>query len=349
MTNYLSQKLKVLSFISIIAVIFWHGYLSPPEKAVFKEFILFQNLITSAFLRFNIPIFFAISGYLFFFKSFDYRRQVQKRIKTLLLPYLIWSLLGAILVYGLLLLPATRNILNLQWEFSLSHFLIHITIEPVQYQFWFLRDLMVLTVLSPVIYLLSRNFPLLWIVLLGIVWLMAGDKGIVIRVESLLFFLIGAVAANGKDKPLIPRIQLNKILWLTGTVWIASSLYYGYCISYHCFPGFIPRNILYAIPKLSGLIFIWFVYDKKQINGFINHHLPAKILSATFFLFCFHEPLLTVFEKISLRIMIQVEWLSYFLYILNPVFTIILSFMAYKTLNHFTPRILNIITGNRAK
>jgi fucose 4-O-acetylase-like acetyltransferase len=348
MTNYLSQKLRVLSFISIIAVIFWHGYLSPSETSRFSDFFLFQNLITSAFLRFSIPMFFAISGYLFFFKPFNYRRQIQKRIKTLLLPYLLWSLLGALLVYGLLLFPVTRNILNMQWEFSISHFLKHITIEPLQYQFWFLRDLMVLTVLSPVIYLLSKNFPLVWIVLLGITWMMVGDKGIIIRVESLLFFLIGAVAANGKDKPLIPRIQLKQILWLTGTIWIASSFYFGYCISYHCFPDFIPRNILYAIPKLSGLLFIWFAYDKKQINGFINHHLPAKILSATFFLFCFHEPLLTVFEKISIRIMLQLEWLSYFLYILNPVITIILSFIVYKTLNRFAPRILNILTGNRA-
>lgn len=348
MDKYLSQKFRILNFTSILAVVFWHAYLTPTPVNEFANFYLFQNLVTSAFLRFSIPMFFAISGYLFFVKPFNYRRQVQKRIKTLLLPYLIWSFLGAILMYGLLLLPATRNIINMQWEFSVSHFLKHITIEPVQYQFWFLRDLMVLTVLSPVIYLLSRKFSRLWIVLLGITWLMVGDKGIIIRVESLLFFHIGAVAANKKEKPLIPRIQLNKILWLTGTIWIASSLYYGYCITSHCFSGFIPRNIFYAIPKLSGLLFMWFVYDKKQINGFINHHLPAKILSTTFFLFCFHEPLLTVFEKISISIIIQLEWLSYFLYILNPVITIILSFLAYKTLNRFAPRVLNILTGNRA-
>ncbi|MDN5290928.1 MAG: hypothetical protein PWQ06_1167 [Anaerophaga sp.] len=346
MDKYHSQKIRILNFISILAVVFWHAYLAPTPAREFSGFYLFQNLITSAFLRFSIPMFFAISGYLFFFKPFHYWRQVQKRIKTLLLPYLIWSLLGTLLIYGLLLLPVTRNIINMQWEFNISHFLRHITIEPVQYQFWFLRDLMILAVFSPVIFFMSKKLPVLWVTMLTIIWFLVGDRSYIVRVESLLFFLLGAILAI-RGGISWPKKNKNLLLILSGTLWLTISLYYGYSITKQCFPEIIPPNIWYGLSKLTGLAFIWIVYDVKKVNKFLNHHLAPKVLNGTFFLFCFHEPLLTIFEKLSLQIIIDYNVFSYFFYFFNPLLSITVSFFVYRVLSKHTPGILKALTGNR--
>lgn len=59
------------------------------------------------------------------------------------------------------------------WSFyDTSH--INPTVEgafPICYQFWFLRDLMVTMVFSPIVYLGVRYLKVLFILCLGILWL----------------------------------------------------------------------------------------------------------------------------------------------------------------------------------
>lgn len=346
MNEFLSQKIRVLSLISILAVVFWHAYMAPLPTCKYSGFYLFQNLITSSLLRFSIPLFFAISGYLFFLKPFDYLARLKKRFTSLLIPYILWSTMGAIFIYSLLIVPAISQIINVKWEFSLKDFLKHITIAPVQYQFWFLRDLMALTVLSPVIYLMSKRVPFLWVSILAVLWFLLGDNSYIIRVESLLFFLLGSVFAIRGSLCFFPK-HIYTILLLSGLTWFIISFYYGYCITNQCFSVIIHPNIWYAISKLTGLVFIWFVYDLKRVNLFLNQHLTSRLLSGTFFLFCFHEPLLTTIEKSSMIIIDKYNWTSYIFYFINPLFTIAISLLTFKFLHKNHPYILKFFTGYR--
>jgi surface polysaccharide O-acyltransferase-like enzyme len=71
MTKKLVNKLKVVSFISIVLVIFIHSYninySEIQEESLILRFNFFtQFLISQGISRIAVPIFFAISGYLFF-------------------------------------------------------------------------------------------------------------------------------------------------------------------------------------------------------------------------------------------------------------------------------------------
>ncbi|MDC1683620.1 acyltransferase family protein, partial [Phocaeicola vulgatus] len=99
MTQYLSDKFKVLSLISIILVLYihsgFHDYPNEIQGMVFNANL--QSFISGMIGRCAVPLFYAISGYLFFTGLYDggnanYQKlwfKIKKRGKTLLVPYII--------------------------------------------------------------------------------------------------------------------------------------------------------------------------------------------------------------------------------------------------------------------
>ena len=118
-----------------------------------------STLVSNIIASIAVPLFYFISGFLFFFKtaffSFDvYCSKIKKRAKTILIPYLCWNLfvilllLAAESVFPGLLSGKNKLVVDYTftdwlWSFyDTSH--INPTVEgafPICYQFWFLRDL----------------------------------------------------------------------------------------------------------------------------------------------------------------------------------------------------------------
>lgn len=124
-----------------------------------------------------VPMFYIISGYLFFIKQDDYvwteyKHKIQKKCKTLLLPYLIWNIM-AIIAYPeqFLEVSVTEKILGfwsrrMEWG-SWS--------GPWNGPLWFLRDLFVVMVFSPIISKLIKRIGIWLIILLIIPYIMGFD------------------------------------------------------------------------------------------------------------------------------------------------------------------------------
>ena len=101
MNTYLSDKLKVVSFISMMLVIFLHAYnlivrLKTGPVVIDRGYNFFiQEFISQGLARIAVPLFFTISGYLFFLNLNgtlnEFKEKYRTRTKTLLIPYLFWS------------------------------------------------------------------------------------------------------------------------------------------------------------------------------------------------------------------------------------------------------------------
>lgn len=92
MTEYLSKKIKFFSFWLIVGVVILHSVVQN------------NNTVSSAIQRFIsynlcqvcVPVFFIISGYLFFLNVKEINSifiKMGKKIKTLLLPYIILTVM----------------------------------------------------------------------------------------------------------------------------------------------------------------------------------------------------------------------------------------------------------------
>ena len=117
MNTYLSNKLKILSLIAIILVIFIHSFIenTTNNTLISQSTAFLQYFISQGIARIAVPIFFIISGYLYFLSYKNtrekYMTKTKKRIRTLILPYLLISFL-TLLCYTFVLDPLFGSYIN---------------------------------------------------------------------------------------------------------------------------------------------------------------------------------------------------------------------------------------------
>ncbi len=192
MTSYndtvLSKTITFLRFPLIVAVVFIHtclenvviGETLMVQEGQFPSYNILHHIVTDELARIAVPLFFFLSGFLFFFRSDfsfkTYGQKLKKRVRTLLVPYLFWN---AIVFFAFLFtqpflssVTSGRNlpVADYHWQDWLNLFWNHKEGMPVCFQFWFIRDLMVVMLFSPLLYFIVKYGKTLSIILLGILW-----------------------------------------------------------------------------------------------------------------------------------------------------------------------------------
>ncbi|MDD5674831.1 MAG: acyltransferase family protein, partial [Chitinivibrionales bacterium] len=163
---YLSRKIAILSFVSIILVVFIHAktvdFIAPTGSHFYAVNFLIQNFIIECIARIAVPLFFAFSGFLFFATltptPAGFKKKLSSRLRTLVVPYLLWNCMGLLL---LLVLQSMHGNVSFSGEklirsYTIVDFLGRIYPHPVQFQFWFLLDLAVYFIASPLLYVLLK-------------------------------------------------------------------------------------------------------------------------------------------------------------------------------------------------
>lgn len=100
----LSKTIMFLRFPLIIAVVLIHTNFNGltmngtlwVSEGQFPTYDLVYHVVSNELARIAVPLFFFISGFLFFYHSdFSkeiYRKKLKKRIRTLLIPYMFYPL-----------------------------------------------------------------------------------------------------------------------------------------------------------------------------------------------------------------------------------------------------------------
>ena len=192
-----SQVIDFLRFPLAVGVVVIHAsadelvmngvnVLDPESLPVYDNL---SYLLARVFAAIAVPLFFFISGFLFFYRiprftSRDYKRKLKSRAKSLLAPYVFWNLV-IILFYFLVqhfmpeLMSGRKKLIS---DYTLSDWLwafwdtsmINADAEgrfPFNFPLWFIRDLMVMALLSPVIYFLVRKLRWVIVACLGVLWI----------------------------------------------------------------------------------------------------------------------------------------------------------------------------------
>jgi len=358
-SKYLSVKFKVISFFLIVLVIYRHSYnivLNLRSESIqiqegYSSF--FQNLILNLINRIPSSIFFFISG---FFLFLNYSNRVdefivkfKRRLKSVALPYLVWSIWGILFLYLLQLFPDSHTFYTkgLIKDYSISKIVDAILINPIPYQLWFLKDLFVLVCLTPIIYILIKYLRIYIVVALVIIWVL-GYGIFIIYTKSLFFFVLGAFFSNKSE--FLEKRNMSGIAFILILGWMILAMFLT-------MKGF---NQLYTIPTfldslvnnaliLLGVMAIWGIYDKLFINKDMTTYKHYNIINYTFFLFAFHEPVLTLIRKGLMFITGTGEMASLIVFLCSPVFLIIIGVLIGSFVENSLPGFYGIITGGRKK
>jgi surface polysaccharide O-acyltransferase-like enzyme len=361
-TQNVSSRLKALRFPLIVGVVFIHAYTTKvllegghqagTEHVDFAVSFV-RNLISQGIARVAVPMFFLMSGYLFF-QGYDgsmraYRRKLQKRVRTLLVPFLLWNT-ATLMVYSAgEAIPATRiYFANKYWppvrSFTLldyaNAFLGLTTKYTMSFQFWFIRDLMVLALLAPLFYLLRRRLtaiPLL-LALFGL-WLTGTWPLVFPADEAILFFGAGAyLSTSDLDICALDqrRYSLGACFALLLVVDAASG---GKGVYAYTHKAMI----------LVGLPFLW------CLTGVVIQKVRARLwlfrLSASsFFVYAAHEPLLSIVRKSAFRMFAPTSGFAQLsLYFLIPACLITALVIISNLFSDKVPTFMAIITGGEVE
>ena len=183
-----SVQINILRFPLMVGVIFSHAYslVSLPGAAVQVSqqqpvAMFIESTVVGLSARLATPLFFLFSAYLLYhgeaFNGSAWAAKLKNRVSRLGVPYLCWN--GAIFAMYFVgqSIPQLHpfftkpeyEIADLDW-WERVNLLLGITRFPIDYQFWFIRDLLLLVAVSPVLWLAMRYVRIPAIALLVLLW-----------------------------------------------------------------------------------------------------------------------------------------------------------------------------------
>ena len=189
-----------------------------------------RDFISHPLLSFVVPAFFIISGYLFFMNvegrtiSKWYSDKIKKRAKTLLLPYVIWNLITLMLDF---LKYVKHSICWINYgDISLWGVINKTFFDymPIDLPLWYIRDLIILVVISPALYYLFKKVTYLFFVVIGIWYFIGGN--FIINPVSLLFFSLGGLLAIRNINLLLFNTRWQILLAVSFTFVLSVLMFY---------------------------------------------------------------------------------------------------------------------------
>lgn len=251
--------------------------------------------------RIAVPLFFAISGYLFFWNVTtidEIREKIKKRANTLLIPFVIGCLFTPLFFYIISNLPYISNLLKSSLlselsQMSICELFYAIFITPTNVPLWYIRDLMIIVVTTPLLYYIRRWG--LWVcIVLFFCWIFLStdftpDDGMVMShtiYKSYFWFMAGSFFID-KKYPLWVSLLLF-------TVYATSCIMHeqASCI-------FRSINGLYELILTFGVLGFWNTLGAFISDGFsIKQHKYLNYLSAaSFFVYIYHFSTIGIVRK----------------------------------------------------
>lgn len=335
-----SEKVTWLCFVFSILVIYIHannlayyGLANATDAIPYKV----VHLIAGCVGGMAVPFFFAISGYWLF--RYDIRERasykilfgkLKKRMRTLVIPYLLWNMFGFAFYAVVTRIPFVSNMMNSgeTAEFSMKSIFHGVFLHSNYFTFWYMQDLIVLCALAPLLMLILRNCYLSLAVVAALTFgtIVHLDLAIV-SCSSLFFFMCGAMMATYFRK-YIESMEI-KIGFVAGGILLC-------CIAIRFFTdSFISETCLMVSPIC--LLFA---------ANLIRNYKVTWFKEQSFFIYAVHVIPVTAIGHILAKINAGGYW-CVMSYLIAPIITLALIYVLARILYSFTPKFYSLITGGR--
>lgn len=361
-----------LRFPLIVGVVFIHCMGTPVDVNNIDFYHLssmnFYDLIriagSNVLPRVCVPLFFFISGYLFFTKLKIwnwkiYTNKLRKRFHSIFIPYIIWITLAILYQCAVLILKgngwqtihtffAEHSYWHLYWNcFELDPVKVSWTgmnvysSTPYHYALWYLRDLMLMMLLAPGIHWLFRKCGV-WALLLLLVNYVSNIGAVIPELQPtpLLFFGSGAFCKM-YDIDVINRLRkVEKLAFFTTLCLFIP------CVRYNSFYTYI-GNLFFPFFVITGSITVFCLAARMVQSN--RWPIMNQLSEVSFFVYLVHTIALTPLTLATVKHIVGEENALYMIigYLAAPVLIICESLMICYFMKCFLPRTYRLLTGNR--
>ncbi|WP_299311844.1 acyltransferase family protein [uncultured Aquimarina sp.] len=354
MDQAVSNKIRILSFFSIFMVVVCHAYnltglsIETNRNVAYYIEYLFALELSNIF----IPMFFFISGYLFF-KNHDltvstFKRKIRNRFKSLVIPYVLWCALWFLIVYAIQFIPILSGFFEQPlhqmpaWRQAWLAF-----VDPINYTFWFIRELIFYIWITPFIYLGIRYLKFFFLVFLFALLFLKQpslffiNKIYLFQFLGLFSFSCGAytsiskfnIISNFKNSTYIYSLLFWAVLIICN-FYVRDAYAEGYWVSILC----------KRITMFVGFFTVWTWYD------FINSKYEFRnkqLYGYRFFIYAAHGVALTYFTKIYVKYIGENDLILLIFFFVSPILATLVCVGFAKLLHKQVPKVYSVLTGSR--
>lgn len=342
----LSVAISWLRFPLIFMIIMLHCYsvvrLNGARAFYFESIYPFSLWLGET----GVPGFFFISGYLFYLNKKSYKQKLKTRFHTLFIPYILWN--SIILALYLIAFAAGRpqeinhnsianytftDYIRLYWDrgsYDNGNFV------PLLCPFWYIRNLLIMSILSPLFYYIIKYGRELFILIVSILWMNTYHNAFIL--QTLLFFSLGAYFSIININPLEVTVRNKKTTLTLFTLFAFADIAMHTIYSTQVNLQIHRLSLIFNIPVLLLLA------DFCAVRGYSKHIL----LNAAFIVFAVHYPIVVILRKYCAKHFIEESDITHiFLYFICVIITTIVSLLIYSLLEIISPKLKNILSGNR--
>jgi surface polysaccharide O-acyltransferase-like enzyme len=311
-----------------------------------------------------VPTFFFFSGFLFFNNKESWSKQVfyrkiLKRVRTLFLPYILWNIIAVLcslvplffkskmLFHDSLGIFGWPEVLRVFWNFhnwrGATNFINAsplILSAPFNVPFWFVRDLLVGVFLSPLIYFCITKFRYLYVIFLGLLYVINFDTNIPgLSCTMLFFFSLGGIFSLGKENFLSIFKCVRYVSYgISCLLFFILTIYHDSFVYDILLPFFVCSGMI-SIVTITSL-----VIDKRLVR---NSHFLSE---SSFFVFSIHLILILKYsEKICDVLKLQHYIGKTGVYLVTPIICISVCLSLFCVLKKYFSGVLLLLTGERIK
>ena len=361
--SHLSRTIDLSRIALIVGLVFLHygrypNFNANPFQGMSVgefEVATFVNSFLLFFFFSAVPLLSLISGWLFF--SFldesaadpatALFSRIRSRFNSLYLPLIIWNFLylgGLLALYTALPNHAIFAALNIDFDTAeLTQYfnaVFAIDRSPLAFQFWFVRDLFVTLLLSPVLWVLIKRAPYVAAAVFFTVWLVNYDTRIFLRPDVPFFFFLGGLIRSSRvDVGVGARATI--ILFGLYVLLVTARALAPYLIDESALLGAYTR-----LMRIIGALACWGLF--LRIAGTEVGTSLSKWGPFAFFLFAAHFPLMAEVKLLLWKLLPAVNnfWMVAH-YVASVMLTVTFCLGAAVLLAKFLPGIFGVLNGGR--
>lgn len=327
-----NKTIDAMKALSTIMVVYIHSHNIVNYAGIESRNAIIQmvSVLTGA----GVPTFFLVSAYLMKKSAKPYKENIKKKVKTLLLPYLLWILIYVMLeVVGNKVLPASFSDVTkwsgVDWIKNLVG--IPFIESPIYIPLWFVRDLFVLNLMAPVFDLVINRAPYC------ITLIIIGGGGWYLPLpgyfrQAICFFMLGLFmgAIEAKNEKFFISKKMSTfltIIFMLGIVVLPDNYY------------LTRTKILMAIALLYFIC--RFICENREYKWL------QSITSYSFWIYATHGKLLSILQTMSIRVLTQSDGIILAEFLIFPVVVILICITLGTAVQKLCPQVYSVLTGGR--
>ncbi len=350
--DVVGHAISALRFPLILGVILIHCNLLPSldtygaERGLTAWGYGIIELLSGIMARACVPLFFILAGYLYF-RGMDsltpsiWWRKTRRRIMSLVVPYILWNLLGLCTFllkrylgteagFGqysdIILSPAT--ILAGFWSIPQTSY-------PYDFVLWFVRDLIVVAIfLVPLVWVMTLGK--IWVFIISTVAMMLWGSGMM-YIDGWYYFYAGAYIAVTR----VDFTWLGKYAWLLTGIWIVLSL------SMMCSPDdeWWSRGIGFLCQCSGAVAMTALALFYVERGGKAN----VRLENSSFFVYACHGLYSSVVMRFLLGYFHPCQNLTVLaVYTMDFIVLLGVSLLIYTLCRRYFPSVTSLFTGGRS-